>query len=134
MGEKGLEPIRPFGHTVLSRARLQVPPPAHLTHPALKARGDYRRACKEAPGAPGGGLRPPSALASLAKLGRYAEPPGEEIFLNTKEIVVTTIDYTILLFSTAAILYTSSGSSRRLAGIVWRDTTAESDTTGRTRA
>ena len=29
MGEKGLEPIRPFGHTVLSRARLPVPPPAH---------------------------------------------------------------------------------------------------------
>jgi hypothetical protein len=40
MGEKGLEPIRPFGHTVLSRARLPVPPPAHSSHPAPNARDE----------------------------------------------------------------------------------------------
>ena len=31
MRGKGVEPIRPFGHTVLSRARLPVPPPAQKT-------------------------------------------------------------------------------------------------------
>lgn len=29
MGGKGLEPLSPFGHTVLSRTRLPIPPPAH---------------------------------------------------------------------------------------------------------
>lgn len=30
MGGKGFEPLSPFGHTVLSRTRLPIPPPAHL--------------------------------------------------------------------------------------------------------
>lgn len=32
MGGKGLEPLSPYGHTVLSRTRLPIPPPAHLTY------------------------------------------------------------------------------------------------------
>ena len=68
---KGVEPIRPFGHTVLSRARLPVPPPALLSHPALNACAGRITAglYMVAPGAPRGELSSPSSLAFRAIKG-----------------------------------------------------------------